>query len=106
FALFCQHRHVLVYCNMIRSGELQKYPLSVINKLMAVFGSCVGLAYDVGCDTSKTVMSSSLRACAEEHQLCLIVPAFHGHQYNWLCELDWHPMYIKGTGKEDFEGCK
>ncbi|KAI0702843.1 hypothetical protein BC835DRAFT_1263474 [Cytidiella melzeri] len=36
----------------------------------------------------------------------LIVPAFHGHQHNRLCQLDWHPMYINGAGKEDFEGCE
>ncbi|KAI0683109.1 hypothetical protein BC835DRAFT_1297069, partial [Cytidiella melzeri] len=84
----------------------QKYALAVINKLMTVFGSYIGLGYDVGCDTSKTVMSSWLWVCAEEQHLCLLVPAFHGHQHNRLCQLDWHPMYIKGAGKEEFEGCK
>ncbi|KAI0697792.1 hypothetical protein BC835DRAFT_1405591 [Cytidiella melzeri] len=106
FASFCRHGHALVYCDMIRSGELRKYALAVIDRLMAVFGSHIGLGYDVGCDTSKTVMSSSLQARAEDQHLRLIVPAFHGHQHNRLCQLDWHPMYIKGAGKEDFEGCE
>ncbi|KAI0684586.1 hypothetical protein BC835DRAFT_1292791, partial [Cytidiella melzeri] len=106
FALFCQHGHPLVYCDMIRSGELRKYALAVIDKLMTVFGNNIGLAYDVGCDTWKTILNCSLRDRALEQRLRLIVPAFHGHQHNWLCQLDWHPMYIKGAGKEDFEGCE
>lgn len=84
----------------------QKYALSVIDKLMTVFGNDIGLAYDVGCDTWKTVLTSSLRDRALNQRLRLIVPAFHGHQHNRLCQLDWHPMYIEGAGKEDFEGCE
>ncbi|KAI0696074.1 hypothetical protein BC835DRAFT_1406027 [Cytidiella melzeri] len=106
FALFCRHGHPLVYCDMIRSGELRKYALAVIDKLMTVFGNNIGLAYDVGCDTWKTILNCSLRDRALEQRLRLIVPAFHGHQHNRLCQLDWHPMYIKGAGKEDFEGCE
>jgi hypothetical protein len=51
-------------------------------------------------------MASSLQARALEQQLRLIVPAFHGHQHNRLCQIDWHPMHISGAGKEDFEGCE
>lgn len=73
---------------------------------MSTFGDNIGLAYDVGCDTWKTVLNSSLRDRAIKQQLRLIVPAFHGHSHNRLCQLDWHPMYIRGAGKEDFEGCE
>ncbi|KAI0699213.1 hypothetical protein BC835DRAFT_1412678 [Cytidiella melzeri] len=106
FASFCRHVHPLVFCDMIRSGELRKYALAVIDKLMSVFGQNIGLAYDIGCDTWKTILNSSLRDRAIEQNLRLIVPAFHGHQHNRLCQLDWHPMYINGAGKEDFEGCE
>ncbi|KAI0688329.1 hypothetical protein BC835DRAFT_1209532, partial [Cytidiella melzeri] len=49
FASFCRHGHPLVFCDMIRSGELQKYTLAVIDQLMTVFGDNIGPAYDVGC---------------------------------------------------------
>ncbi|KAI0734100.1 hypothetical protein BC629DRAFT_526102 [Irpex lacteus] len=106
FASFCRHGHPLVFCDMVRSGELRKYALAVTDKLMDVFGNKIGLAYDVGCDTWKTVLASSLRDRALKQRLRLIVPAFHGHSHNRLCQLDWHPMYIEGAGKEDFEGCE
>ncbi|KAF8141773.1 hypothetical protein EV363DRAFT_1392203 [Boletus edulis] len=35
-----------------------------------------------------------------------MVGAFHGHAHNWKCQLDWHPMYIQGTGHTEGEGCE
>ncbi|KAI5987210.1 hypothetical protein EDD15DRAFT_2173236 [Pisolithus albus] len=35
-----------------------------------------------------------------------MVGAFHGHAHNRFCQLDWHPMYIDGTGNTDGEGCE
>ncbi|KAF8545935.1 hypothetical protein OG21DRAFT_1479740 [Imleria badia] len=35
-----------------------------------------------------------------------MVGAFHGHAHNRLCQLNWHPMYIKGMGHSEGEGCK
>ncbi|THG94779.1 hypothetical protein EW026_g6755 [Hermanssonia centrifuga] len=106
FSSYCKHGHPLVACDMIRSGELRKYPLAIVNRLMDTFGKKIGLAYDVGCDLQKTLMNSSLGARARELELRLLVPAFHGHAHNRLCQLSWHPMYIDGVGKADFEGCK
>ncbi|KAH9947990.1 hypothetical protein B0H21DRAFT_708025 [Amylocystis lapponica] len=54
FVCLCRHGHLLVICDMIRSGN------------------CV-------------------------------VPAFHGHSHNRGCQVNWHPMYMEGVGKEDFE---
>ncbi|EKM49342.1 uncharacterized protein PHACADRAFT_188921 [Phanerochaete carnosa HHB-10118-sp] len=104
FACYCRHGHLLLACDMIRSGELRKYPLAVIDWLLSVHGKQIGLGYDVGCDLHTTVMSSSLGERARKQELRLVVPAFHGHAHNRLCQLSWHPMYVNGTGKEDFEG--
>ncbi|KAG2140768.1 hypothetical protein BD769DRAFT_1626225 [Suillus cothurnatus] len=35
-----------------------------------------------------------------------MVGAFHGHAHNRMCQLDWHPMYITGTGHSEGEGCE
>lgn len=35
-----------------------------------------------------------------------MVGAFHGHAHNRKCQLDWHPMYIPGTGHSEGEGCE
>ncbi|THG99052.1 hypothetical protein EW026_g3227 [Hermanssonia centrifuga] len=82
FSSYCKHGHPLVTCDMIRSGELRKYPLAIVNRLMDTFGKKIGLAYDMGCDLQKTLMSSSLGARARELELRLLVPAFHGHAHN------------------------
>ncbi|KAG1718190.1 hypothetical protein EDB19DRAFT_1899512 [Suillus lakei] len=35
-----------------------------------------------------------------------MVGTFHGHAHNQRCQLDWHPMYIPGTGHTEGEGCE
>ncbi|KAG1848223.1 hypothetical protein F4604DRAFT_1594025 [Suillus subluteus] len=35
-----------------------------------------------------------------------MVGAFHGHAHNRRCQIDWHPMYIDGTGYMEGEGCE
>ncbi|KAG1763988.1 hypothetical protein EV702DRAFT_1051527 [Suillus placidus] len=96
FIASCRHRFVLLACDMIRSGELirAKYPLAIVDKLLATYGKGGACAYDIG----------SPRA----HQLGfrLMVGAFHGHAHNRKCQLDWHPMYIPGTGHSEGEGCE
>jgi hypothetical protein len=80
--------------------------LAVIDRLLEVIGDDIALAYDVGCALHKTVMKSSLRARVEKHRLHLMTGAFHGHAHNRACQLDYHPLYIPGTGKSDGEGCE
>ena len=36
----------------------------------------------------------------------LVVNAFHGHAHNRMCQLQYHPLYLPGTGLEDFETCE
>ncbi|KAG1720809.1 hypothetical protein EDB19DRAFT_1898412 [Suillus lakei] len=35
-----------------------------------------------------------------------MVGAFHGHAHNRKCQLNWHPMFITGTGHTEGEGCE
>jgi hypothetical protein len=58
-----------------------KYPLAITDKL------CIGVK-------------------ARDASLTGIVPSFHGYAHNHACQLDWHPLYIDGTGLEDFEECE
>ncbi|KAH9853435.1 hypothetical protein C2E23DRAFT_698062, partial [Lenzites betulinus] len=107
FATLCRHGQVLVLCDMIRSGELMKYPLAIVNKLLDVYGKDmkIVLGYDIGCEFAKILQKSTLGPRAKG-VIEPIVPAFHGHSHNRACQLDWHPMYRAGAGKEDFEGCE
>ena len=36
----------------------------------------------------------------------LVVNVFHGHAHNHMCQLQYHPLYLPGTGLEDFETCE
>lgn len=73
---------------------------------MTVYGQNGSCAYDIGCAFSKTLSTSSLRPRAHALALCMMVGAFHGHAHNCKCQLDWHPMYISGTGHTEGEGCE
>ncbi|KAG1811563.1 hypothetical protein EV424DRAFT_1327662 [Suillus variegatus] len=35
-----------------------------------------------------------------------VVPAFHGHAHNRLCQVQHHSKSKVGAGKEDFETCE
>ncbi|KAH7918190.1 hypothetical protein BV22DRAFT_1024983 [Leucogyrophana mollusca] len=106
FIAACCHRFVLLACDMIRSGELAKYPLAIVNKLLTVYGENGGCAYDIGCAFAKTLQNSSLGPRARLLNFLLMVGAFHGHAHNRKCQLQWHPTYIVGTSHSEGEGCE
>ncbi|KAJ6481138.1 hypothetical protein C8R45DRAFT_1054313 [Mycena sanguinolenta] len=106
FISVCRHGHVLLICDMIRSGELMKYPLAIVAKLFELYGSDIALGYDIMCAFYKTLLRSSLGHDTVALRLRGVVPAFHGHAHNRGCQLGWHPMYIEGVGLEDFEECE
>lgn len=84
-----------------------KYPLAIVNRLLDLFGERILVGYDIGCGFSATANNSSTlgpRLCAMRAHLC--VNAFHGHAHCRSCQVQWHPLYTKGTGLEDFEGCE
>ena len=83
-----------------------KYPLALVNKLLDVFGPNLLLGYDIMCAFWKTLSRSSLGAKVTALRLRGVVPAFHGHAHNRICQLGWHPMYMEHVGLEDFEECE
>ena len=83
-----------------------KYSLATIDRLLSVYGMNGSCAYDIGCATAATLAKRSLGPHADALNFRLMVGAFHGHAYNWKCQLDWHPMYISGTGHTKGEGCE
>ncbi|KAG2029849.1 hypothetical protein BDR03DRAFT_1041183, partial [Suillus americanus] len=106
FLSACRHGIIQMVTEMRRSGELAKYPLATINKLLDVFGDNQAIGSDIGCSLSKTVAASSIRDKAFNHKLSLSVNAFHGHAHNRKCQLQYHPMYLRGFGLEDLETCE
>ncbi|KAG1749166.1 uncharacterized protein EDB91DRAFT_1235645 [Suillus paluster] len=106
FIAACQHRFILLACDMIKSGELVKYPLAMVDKLLTVYSRNGGCVYDIGCTFAKTLGNSSLGPCTSALNFRMMVGAFHGHAHNRRCQIDWHPMYIEGTGHTEGEGCE
>ncbi|KAL0575876.1 hypothetical protein V5O48_006098 [Marasmius crinis-equi] len=107
FLSVCRHGHVLVLCDMRRSGELMKYPLAIVKSLLDRYGKELGLGYDIMCAFYKTLLrSEKLRNQVVGFRLRGVVPAFHGHAHNRKCQVRWHPMYLNGVGLEDFEECE
>ncbi|KAJ7191133.1 hypothetical protein GGX14DRAFT_537905 [Mycena pura] len=106
FLALCRHGFVLVIADMIRSGELAKYPLAVVQELLDVFGMKLGAGYDIGCHFDATVRNSQLGDQARANKLKCLVGSFHGHAHNRLCQLSFLPNYVEGMGLEDLEGCE
>jgi len=36
----------------------------------------------------------------------MVVGSFHGHAHNRGCQVNWHPLHVKGMGHANFEGCE
>ncbi|KAJ7663692.1 hypothetical protein B0H14DRAFT_3102631 [Mycena olivaceomarginata] len=64
FVCLCHHGFVLMIVDMIKSGELAKYPLAVTEALLEHLGERTGAGYDVGCDFQTTLKNSPLGECA------------------------------------------
>ncbi|KAJ6522141.1 hypothetical protein DFH09DRAFT_1424226 [Mycena vulgaris] len=106
FLALCRHGFVILLADMIRSGELAKYPLAIVKELLGTFGLKVGAGYDVGCHFGATVDNSELGEEAREKELRCLVGSFHGHAHNRLCQLGFLATYVEGMGLEDLEGCE
>ncbi|EGO04497.1 hypothetical protein SERLA73DRAFT_44410, partial [Serpula lacrymans var. lacrymans S7.3] len=104
FIATCCHRIILSSDSdtFIRA----KYPLAIIHKLLSVYSKNGGCAYDIGCAFSTTLQNSSLGLRARDHNLRMMVGVFHGHTHNRKCQLDWHSLYIEGTGHSQGKGCE
>ncbi|KAG2336445.1 hypothetical protein BDR05DRAFT_978790 [Suillus weaverae] len=106
FIAVCRHGFSLVIADMVQSGELAKYLLAVVLKLLDTFSSNLGGGYDIGCQFKTTLANSSLGSHARSLNYTLLVGAFHRHAHKWLCQLDHLAMYVPGLGLEDLETCE
>ncbi|OCH83864.1 hypothetical protein OBBRIDRAFT_815682 [Obba rivulosa] len=103
FASACRHGFILWITDMIKSGELAKYPLAIVSKALEVFKSHGMLGYDIGCDFEQTICRSSLGPRWEQLRWRCCVNAFHGYSHNFRCQTRNHPNNITGMGLEDLE---
>ncbi|KAJ7358050.1 hypothetical protein DFH08DRAFT_911665 [Mycena albidolilacea] len=106
FVALCRHGFVLLVADMVRSRELAKYPLAIVNALLDAFGADLGIGYDIGCGHSTTIWHSPLGPKAARLNLKMLVGAFHGHAHNRKCQLDYLATYVLGLGLEDLEGAE
>ncbi|TFK60510.1 hypothetical protein BDN72DRAFT_730156, partial [Pluteus cervinus] len=106
FLSACRHAIVEFIVEMRKSGELAKYGLAVVDKLLDTFGMDQLNGYDIGCSFEKTTDNSSIGPKARELNLRFIVDSFHGHAHNQPCQLNYHPLYRIGIGLEDFGTCE
>ncbi|KAG2342576.1 hypothetical protein BDR05DRAFT_976453 [Suillus weaverae] len=103
FIAVCHHGFCLLIADMIQSGELAKYPLSVVTKLLDAFGMDLGSSYDIRCQFKTTLDNSTLGPCACSLHHTFLVGAFHGHSHKCLCQLYYLATYVSGLILEDLE---
>ncbi|EIW82713.1 hypothetical protein CONPUDRAFT_163795 [Coniophora puteana RWD-64-598 SS2] len=106
FGSVCRHGFSLVIADMVRSGELAKYPLAVVEKMLHVYKCHHGCGYDIGCRFKTILAKSGLGKIAKELNHTCLVGAFHGHAHRRLCQVIHLATYVKGLGIEDLEGCE
>ncbi|KAG0691985.1 hypothetical protein DFH29DRAFT_986014 [Suillus ampliporus] len=106
FVAVCRHGFCLLIADMVQSGELAKYPLAVVARLLDVFGDGLGGGYDIGCQFKVTLNNSILGPLVRSLNHTCLVGAFHGHAHRRLCQLFSLTTYIKGLGIEDLETCE
>jgi hypothetical protein len=64
-----------------------KYPLAMVDRLLAVYGSDIGCSYDIACGFDAMLRDSSLGPLAQQLHFQLMVGAFHGHAHNQGCQV-------------------
>ncbi|KAG2157044.1 hypothetical protein DEU56DRAFT_867153 [Suillus clintonianus] len=102
FVSACRHGLLLWVTDMVRSGELAKYPLAIMSNVIDVLGERTLGAYDIGCRFQSTIRASRLGDAFERQKCRMCVDAFHGYAHNYLCQTKNHPNGIVGAGIEDF----
>jgi len=83
-----------------------KYLLAIVDKLLSTYGQNGAIFYDIGYAFATTLANCTLATKASELNLRMLVGSFHGHAHNCKCQLDWHPLYVDGTGNTQGEGCE
>ncbi|KAJ3779889.1 hypothetical protein GGU10DRAFT_280185, partial [Lentinula aff. detonsa] len=119
FAGFCRHSFVLVFADMLRTGEQSKYFLALLHHFMSAcrddrrqrglpdepIGS-LGVGYDIACGMVDKITRSPLTQLAQDEKLHLLIGLLHGYAHNRLCQLSFLMLYIYGAGIEDLEVCE
>ncbi|KAH9855188.1 hypothetical protein C2E23DRAFT_724520 [Lenzites betulinus] len=103
FVSACRHGLILWIIDMVRSGELARYPLATIAKALDVFEHCTMCGYDVGCSFLAMIQRSSLGKRFNDAGCRMCVNAFHGYSHEYSCQVQHHPNCIEGMGLEDLE---
>ncbi|KAL6300787.1 hypothetical protein BKA93DRAFT_819255 [Sparassis latifolia] len=103
FASACPHGFILWVMDMVRSGELAKYPLVTVAKALEVLSDKLLAGYDISCAFEGTIQCSSLGSEWTQCKCRCCVNAFHGYSHNYPCQLTNHPNVIEGMGLEDLE---
>ncbi|KAG2150766.1 hypothetical protein DEU56DRAFT_869106 [Suillus clintonianus] len=85
FLVACRHGFIECVTEMAHSGELAKYGLAAVNKVLDVCGNDQAIGHDIACSSRKTIAASSIGCKAEELRLQLVVNAFHGFSHNRRC---------------------
>ncbi|KAG2028904.1 hypothetical protein BDR03DRAFT_929693 [Suillus americanus] len=106
FLLACRHGLIESVTEMKRSGELAKYGLATVNRLLDVCGADQAIGHDIACSSRKTIATSSIGVKAAGLNLQVVVNAFHGFSHDRRCQLQNHPLYLNGLGLEDLETCE
>ncbi|KAF8169554.1 hypothetical protein K438DRAFT_1909486 [Mycena galopus ATCC 62051] len=106
FPALCRHGFVLVVVDMVKSGELAKYGLSITAHVIAILGE-IAIGHDIGCKFAKLVKAHPLISkLATDNHFRALVGAFHGHGHNRRCAVENLMIYVKGVGTEALEGCE
>ncbi|KAJ7853837.1 hypothetical protein B0H14DRAFT_3653218 [Mycena olivaceomarginata] len=106
FPALYRHGFVLKVVDMVKSGELSKYPLAITAHLLNVLGE-VAIGYDIGCKFGKMVkVHPALKELVHDKNFRALVGTFHGHGHNRLCRLDNLMTYVEGVGLEALETCE
>ncbi|KAI0640521.1 hypothetical protein C8Q79DRAFT_1004171 [Trametes meyenii] len=104
FASACRHGFILWIVDMVRSGELAKYPLAIVTKALETLAQRLLIGYDIGCTFGGTIDRSSLGPEFQQLKCRCCVDSFHGYSHSHRCQTKHHPNVIAGTRIEDLGG--
>ncbi|KAJ3831964.1 hypothetical protein F5878DRAFT_548847, partial [Lentinula raphanica] len=119
FGGFCRHSFVIVFLDMVRTGEQSKYMLALLHHFMSASqedrrvrglpdhptGS-LAVGYDIACGMVDKIIRSPLHDLAQNERLQMVIGLLHGYAHNRLCQLSFLMLYINGAGIEDLEVCE
>ncbi|KAG1795852.1 uncharacterized protein BJ212DRAFT_1450710 [Suillus subaureus] len=82
FLLVCHHGLIESVTEMKCSGELAKYGLATVNRLLNVCSMDQAIGHDIACSSCKTIATSSIGVKAAGLNLQVVVNAFHSFSHD------------------------